>query len=297
MNTHYVLTLYISAIVCAIAHYFLLKRQPKRGAQAVLTLCLGIVLGTACARLIYCLMQVQYIVADGFLATLLSQNVAQLSYYGGCIGVILAVMLSAKITGQKALNALNLYAPAGALMAALARFAEIHLGTLCAGNYIENESFCFFPLAIPNEWEEWYLAVFVLAGISYLVVFVFSWIKFKDHCFLRTVFYLCLPQILWESLRNQSIIWHEFVRLEQLLCMVVMEVILVLYGIWSKGQKKRFLPAVTGLLCAGVFVAVEFALDKSDLPRALSYAIMVLGLCALGFMECLGHRKARKAGW
>ena len=76
--------------------------------------------------------------------------------------------------------------------------------------------------------------------------------------------------------------------------MVCMEVILLLYGLWAgKGTKKRFVPALVGLLCAGVFVALEFALDKTDLPHVLTYSVMILFLGVLAWMECWGFKLSR----
>ncbi|MBR1586468.1 MAG: prolipoprotein diacylglyceryl transferase [Clostridia bacterium] len=285
-----------SALITAGVQFLLAKGMKKRGLLCGLTLVLGTVIGVICARLFSAAAQFEYTLADGVMETLLSDDVGQLSYYGGLTGVCFGVAQAARLTGNRPMAALNAYAPAGALMAALARFGEVFLGMRCAGNLVMTEKLCFFPVAIRNEWDEWYVAVFMLAGLAYLIVFAFSLLKYREKRFVRTLFYLCLPQILLESLRNQSIIWHEFVRMEQLACMVAMEVILVLYGVWAKGQRKRFLPAVAGLACAGVFVAVEFALDKTDLPHLVTYAVMALGLVCLGWMECLGFGNVKKAG-
>ena len=51
--------------------------------------------------------------------------------------------------------------------------------------------------------------------------------------------------------------------------------------------------ALVGLVCAGLFVGVEFALDKTNLPHILTYAVMIAGLAALGVMEHLGFKKIK----
>ena len=297
MNTSYLLGMACSALAAAGTHFLLAGQLKKRGLLCLLTLVFGTALGIVCARLFYCLIEWEYVAAEGFGETLFSDNMEWVSYYGGMAGVIFGAALAALCTGNKPMAALNAYAPAGALMAALARFCEYFLGTICTGKYIEQETWQFFPVAISEDYygsKEWYLAVFVFAGVFYLAAFLLSLLKLREKRFVRTLFYLCLPQIFCESLRSISLIWTQFVRVEQLACMVCMEVILLLYGLWAgKGTKKRFVPALAGLLCAGVFVALEFALDKTDLPHVLTYSVMILFLGVLAWMECWGFKLSR----
>lgn len=300
MNQAYLLFMGGGALIAAGVHFLLAKGMKKRGLLTALTLVFGVLLGAVCARLSFILLKMEDALMDGIWETLVSDNLECVSFFGGAAGVIFGAVLAAKITGNAPLPALNAWAPAGALMAAAARFAEYFLGTLCVGRIIEDEAFQFFPLAMGVDfygYTEWYLAVFSLAGLAYLAVFLVSLLHFKDRRFLRTLFYLCLPQIILESLRNYNrLTWTQFVRVEQLACMVCIEAILVLYGLWTeKGTKRRFLPALVGLGCAGVFVAVEFALDKTSLPHALTYSVMALFLALLGWMEHWGNKQLIKA--
>ena len=59
----------------------------------------------------------------------------------------------------------------------------------------------------------------MLEGLLTLGVFAVCIARFRKHRFLRSLFYLCLIQILCESLRSDSFTWL-FVRVEQLLCML-----------------------------------------------------------------------------
>ena len=294
-----------SALICAGFHFFLTKGLKKRGLLTGLTLLLGVALGAVCAKLLYCALAPQYFLDDvrqfGLWQALVSDDMTKLAFYGGVAGAIFGAALCGVITGNGAMSALNAWAPAGALMAALARFGEGFLGTLGAGRaHMDAEWTHFFLLAVPNSRRTvWYLAVYSLAGLAYLVVCAVSLWRFREKRFVRTLFYLCLPQIMLESLRNMSLIFHEFVRVEQLLCMIVMIVILVLYGVWAgKGQRGRFMPAVLSMLIAGVFVAVEFALDGKlgeSLRYGYPYAVMGLGLIALAALECRGFERLKKA--
>ena len=300
INTNYVFWMANSVLICAVMHYCLAAGLRRCGLLSAVTCVLSTALGVVFARLIYCLIQINYVVYDGFWETVWSGDLSYTSYYGGVAGAILGAWLGAVITGNKPMEALNAWAPAGALMAAQARFAEYFLGTLRAGGYLEDPAVQFFPLAIGNEWGEWYLAVFMLAGLAYLAVFFLSLLRFQKNRFLRTLFYLCLLQIILESLRNQSLIWSEFVRAEQLICMVAVEAILILLGVRLKKKGaafgRAFLPAFVGLLCAGLFVAVEFTVGGKLLATVpgityYAYGVMLLGLAALGALEALWTRK------
>ncbi len=296
INSSYVYWMIGSALICSGVHFLTANGMRKRGILAGLTLVFGFVFGAVFSRLLYIVIQPDYALGNGFIDTLVSEDMGQTSFLGGAMGVIFGAAIAGKCTGNKAIDALNAFAPAGALMAALARFGEHFLGTICAGNYVENEALHFFPLSVSNEWDEWYLAVYIISGIIYLGVFLVSLLKFKNKRFLRTVFYLCLPQIFCESLRNQSLIWSEFIRAEQLICMVLVEAILILHGFRIKNDKSRFWPAVAGLLWAGVFVAVEFAAGGKIFVGSspfFYYGIMVLGLISLGWMEHWLIRKQR----
>lgn len=297
MNSSYLIFMLGSALLTAGVHYFLTGGLKKRGLLTALTFLFGTALSAVFARLGYCLIDIKYVLMDGFQEALFTDNMECASFFCGMAGVILGAVLAAKCTGNRPMRALDAYAPAGALMAALARFGEYFLGTLCVGRMIEDEAFQFFPLAFGVDYgygyTEWYLAVFMLCGIADMIVFLVSLTKFKDKRFLRTLFYLCLPQILFESLRNYNrLTWTQFVRVEQLACMLYIEAVFLLYAFWAgKGTKNRFLPAIVGLICAGVFVGVEFALDKTNLPHVLTYSVMIAGLIVLGVMEHLGFKR------
>ena len=298
LNATYMIWMGVSVLLSGAVHYFLTGSLKKRGLLTCLTLLLGTLLGAVCAKLGYCVIQFEYAMGYGFVDTLISDDMSMMSYYSGMLGVILGALLAAKCTSNQVMPALNAYAPAGALLASLARFGEHFLDMICAGNYVEDEALCFFPFAVSNEWDEWYVAVHLFAGAFYFIIFLASLLKFREKRFLRTLFYLCLVQVFLESLRNQSLIWSQFVRAEQLICMLVVEAILILLGARAKGEMKRFLPAVTGVVCAGIFVAVEFAVGGKlfvGTPIPVFYAVMIAGLLILALMESWLIRRQPKA--
>ncbi len=281
-----------SALLCILLFFFLLKGEEKRLKLCICSLVLGALGGAIFSKMVYYITQIDYMLVAGLWESLLVwDDPSQFSYYGGVLGVCLGIVVAAKAAKLPVMSVLNRFAPCGALMAALARVGEVFLGMLGTGMYLENEALHFFPLAVSNEWDEWYLAVFMMGGLAYTVVFLASLFRFRSHAFLRTVFYLCLPQILLESLRNQGMFWLFCVRVEQIFCMVGLETVLVVYSIKGKGKKNPFAAPILGLLMAAVFVGLEFALDKTDVPRIITYAVMALGLAILGYSENRAFRR------
>ena len=298
MSTAYLLILCGGVLLSACVYCFLNRRDTRTIFRAVLTVLMSSALGLIVCKALYMITQIDYTLAYGFSETLFTLDPLRCSFYGAAAGACLGAALAGKWTGMRPLQALNRFAPAGILMAAVARFGEYFLENKLygCGRYFDIETepfFCRFPISIGNEWDEYYLAVFMLEGICCLAVFALSVFGLKKDRFIRSLFYFCLPQILCESLRRMSFVWHEFVKVEQLLCMLVMEGILLYYALKTpKTQRNRFLPPILGLVAAGIFVAVEFALDKSDLPHLLTYAVMVLGMGLLAFSETLGWKRA-----
>ena len=301
----YLLFIACSSVLCCLL--FMLSAMKalklpagKAAAFSGLVLLLGTVLGLAGAKLLYFLFRFSYILKTGFFAYLFSLNQNELSYYGGVAGVCLAAALAARIMKVKTGKALNAFAAPGALLAALFRFAEYWLGALGTGDYLEQG--LPFPFAVSEVWNpdfpEYYLAVFMLEGMVYLRIALFAFRNRKDRlCFLRTVFYLCIAQIILESMRAQSIRWL-FVRYEQLLCYLIAEGILIWYAFAGRKAGKRNLgAALWGLVVCGLTVLAEYMLDGkisfggADLPPVVIYAFMAWMLLELTVAEHAARKK------
>ena len=303
----YLLFLSGSAVVCFALYALMLKtRNGQSGGQAVLqsAIALGMsaVLGLVGAKLLYFIFRFTYILRLGIGSYFFSLKADELSYYGGMAGVCFGVFLSAGILGRKPVQALNAFAFPGALLAAMARFAEYWLGSLGTGDYLDDP--LPFPLAVSEVWNpdfpEYYLAIFMLEGIVYLRVALFAWQNREDRlCFVRTVFYLCLSQIICESMRAQSIRWL-FVRYEQLLCYLVCEGILIAYAVRGKKQHSgNWQATVFGLVVCGLTVLEEFMLDgkisvgEYGLPPVVIYGCMAWGLLELAACEHKARRRLK----
>ena len=296
MNLQYVIW-FLGSVVLSLGLFAFMNRG-KKGVftQCLLIGALGTVLGAVFAKLVYYLSMIDFMLMQGWLTALVDVNMGTFSYYGGVAGFCLGVVLSARLTRQKPMELLDSFAPAGLLLAALARFGEYFLDGVGIRDMLfwEHPELCFFPLAVSNEYDEWLYAVFMLEGLLTLGVLALCLTRLKKRRFLRSLFYLCLIQILCESLRTDSFTWL-FVKVEQLFCMLGVAGVLLVYCLKSPGVRRRWLPIAYCLLTAGVFVVLEFALNgKIPIPQPVCYGVMIAGMAALGLNESWAFHRMEK---
>ncbi|MBQ7138252.1 MAG: prolipoprotein diacylglyceryl transferase [Clostridia bacterium] len=294
MNLQYVLW-FLGSLVLSLGLFALMNRG-KKGVlpQCLLMGALGTVFGVVLAKLVYYLAMINYMMMYGWLQSLVDVTMGTFSYYGGVAGFCLGVVLTARLTHEKPMALLDAFAPAGVLLAALARFGEFLLEGVGTRDFLywELPEHCFFPLAVSNEYGEWLYAVFMLEGLLTLCVFVLCVTCFRQQRFLRALFYLCLLQILCESLRTDSFTWL-FVKVEQLICMLGLAGVVLVYCIKTPVRGvRRWLPILYCFPVAAVFVVLEFALNgKIPMGKPLCYAIMIAGLVLLSLNEIRAFRR------
>ena len=293
MNLKYVLW-FLGSLVISLGLFAFMNRGKKRmPAQCLLIAILGTALGAILSKLVYYLAMIHFMVMQGWLKSLTDLTMGTFSYYGGVAGFCLGVIAATRLTRCKPTELLNSFAPAGLLLAALARFGEVMLDGvgIRSMRYWEHPDHCFFPLAVSNEYGEWLYAVFMLEGLLTLGILVFCLTRFKKYRFLRSLLYICLIQILCESLRSDSFTWL-FVKVEQLLVMLVIVGILLFYCIKTPGVPRRWLPVIYCFPLAGIFVFLEFVFNgKIVFPHTLGYIIMIAGLIALAVNEIWAFRR------
>lgn len=203
---------------------------------------------------------------------------------GAVLGAMLAAVLAARMTGERSSRLLDALAPAGLLMIALARFAEV-FSDFGWGQVIDDPALCFFPVAAQDMFGQWHGAVFVLEGLLALLVLVAALRRRGDVPGGRFAFALIawsMAQIFCESLRAETLRWG-FVRVQQVQCAVFALAALAVGSVKAGLRGRRLaLPFAAYLLGVALVVGLEYALDKLPMPRALDYAVMALVLAAMG---------------
>lgn len=290
-------TLYALCVVSALALGLLLlawqqKKHHLRADTAEIFALLALPLGLVGARLFYCLSRLA-IYMDMGLGNILRLWDGGYALWGAVGGAVLAALLTAKITKQSAPRLLDALSAPAALTIALCRIAELTNGE-GIGMEVYAPIFQRFPFAVHNaDWEVWFWAICMLEAAAALVILIVLLAKKSgkpgDHAKLFVILY-CASQILLESLRRDQFLRWLFVRVSQLTAVLVLGGMMfwALYR-WAKAPKEQRMPKkhlilnwVTFLVCVGICIGMEFAVDKAAfMPVWLCYTIM--GVCCVIF--------------
>lgn len=260
----------------------------------------SLVFGTVMARISYALLMLELdFEYDGIAAfeQLLWFDIDHVSFFGGAVGVVGGVAMANYLTRREAMSAgMDAFAPFGALLVALFRLGEGFFGSYGTGSILPpNSPFAFFPfaleIAVDGGYSYWGYAIFSLSAVLAILWAAIAFFCLRDRgrpglSFTLTLFFLALPQIFCESLRKRGLFWL-FVHTEQLLCVILLAVLLLFWILKSpqtSSLARRWAPFGVLLLCSGLLIAVEFAIDGKlfDLPHWICYTFMLLVLVTVG---------------
>lgn len=271
------------------------------GVDASLSLCLAAIPGAVLGgRLLYGLTMLESILVDfGGLSFLPQLWQGGFTLFGAVLGGAGTVWLYARATKRKASALWNLLAPGAALTLTVARLAE-YFTSQGLGDYLMDEALCVFPLAVQSAYGDWQLPVFLYEGVAALVMLAVTLAVQRRRGYTAEIFLilLCLSQVLLESLREDEFIRFGFVRFNQLAAAVLLAGVLavrvirqVRIGGWHPWQIIRMAIYAVGI---GVIIALEFALDKSELDNGLLYGVMAATLLIMGAALLCNGRKAEQ---
>ena len=158
-----------------------LKSRGGKPLLALLALPLCVAAGILGAKMLYMLAMMTHYAWEELTAL----NPERMSVFGGAVGVCLGVALAAWWMRSKPLDALDAFAPCGALLLGFVRAAEYGMGYLGAGTYLEDgHLFARFPLGIQDEWGiVWFLSVCTLEALAALGVAVVFFLRNKPAFF------------------------------------------------------------------------------------------------------------------
>lgn len=279
---------------------FLGKKKGLQPARVCLYGVLAAVIGLFLGRAIYCAVRWDWIFLDELgefigIGPFFDVHNGSVNVIGVMCGVLLAAPIVAAVTKEKAAAYLDTAAIPALALFVFARAIE-PLSGQGYGSLIMDERLCFFPLALLNDMGDYSLSVCFIEAVLAALVLAAVWLLQKKVRKPGTLaqyalVLLCLSQILPEALRRDNVLYVLiFARVTHL--GLAFTIGLTLIRLLVQGGKqgldaKSIVLDVIGLAAGiGLCIATIFALDKTNLPKLLVYAVMVLSLLELGFVTC-----------
>lgn len=271
----------------------------------------SILLGTFFAHFLYCLVRAGELLPDpeyGILS-FFCLNRGGFMMYGLFVGILLSCLLTAKITGQKALSLIELSViPLFALVAVI-RFAEpfdglSSIGYQGFGSEVAEEWLQFFPVAylFEPEYEEWYFAVFFYEGVAAVAIAVISGFVKNGRKAITAMTLYAAAQIFFESIRcDEKLCWLSFLRVEQLFSAIVLLLILIYKTVKSESKKGFTARWIFFIILIGIIVFAEFFADKTytvlgvfiQLPCVVCHAMVFACAAALCGIVLTADKKSK----
>lgn len=274
-------------------------------------LVLGLVSGACalvCSHLLFCVVRWGYIINDlgGTAAFLVTFWEGGYTMYGAILGGLLGAFVFAMIRRQPVMSCFDTIVPGMLFLVAAGRYAEQYTLQGMA-SYRAAEALSMLPFASVGEWGDPMLKVYAYEAIVALVALGFWLYSFwkkapAGRAAENGLIVLSTWQIMMESWRGDELIKFGFVCLNMLMAAAVLVAILVpriVRTVKAQGWKPWTIARIVIFLAAiGIVIAIEFALDKSDINNTLLYAVMtaaILGMTASALIGD-GRSEAREKG-
>ncbi len=272
---------------------WLTRGQPRERLAMAWTAVLGLPLGLALARLMYCLLD------PGFAPFISLRNILALrgggfAMYGALIGAVLAAWLSAKLTEVPAAGLLDRLAPALAAFLGPARLGE-GFTALGISRPLTTPLLANSFLAFRDEYDA-YLRTYLLeaAVAAILLAILLRYLRTKPrpgNTFLLFGLLYGLTQTLMESLRYDGHLRYSFVGVQQVLSAVLFSLVILRLALRHiRGGYGARLPAFAMASLAvtlPALVGIEFLIDRSELGKLFSYLLYLLALAIPGVLGIL----------
>lgn len=269
-------------------------RKIRRGGGALYAL-LGALLGLVLGRTVYCAVRWEWLFYDGMgnfagIAPFFDFTQGGVNVIGVLLGVLLAAPLTGRLTKTGAARYLDAASVPGLFLFSYARFIE-PLSGQGFGDLLFNESLCFFPLALENEFGDFSLSVcFIEGALALVLAIVLLCLRGRFRrvgtLTLLSLALLSALQIMPETLRVDDVLFvFIFARVSQIGFAVLFFCALaaaLLHG-KRRGLSTKMIVIEAGLLLLGIGICIlaEFALDKTMISHALIFAVMIVTLAAM----------------
>lgn len=272
----------------------------KRGVGALNGIMMALMSGVmalVCSHVLYCIVRWSYIINDlgGSPAFIWELWQGGYTMYGAIFGALLGVLLFARIGKLQAAPLMDVAVPAIAVAVMLGRVGDAFINQ-GVGSYVANEALAMLPFVTLNEWDEAQLLVRVyeaiMAGAAALAALLVLRKGPAGRAAETGLTLISIGQIIFDSWRGDELIKFGFVRLNMIMAAVTLGFIIVtrIVRCVRNGGAKRWsiTRSVIFGACAGIVIAIEFALDKSTINNTLLYGVMAATLAAMTASVLIG---------
>lgn len=270
--------------VAAITLLFLLGRKlPRLHAALCWTAALAVPFGLICARLVYCLVNINYYLnAISAPEAMLNIWEGGLSLCGALAGVVLAGVIGAKLTRTPIGATLYACFPALYSLAGIAAVACM-VAKVGFGPELPVSFFTIEIGGVPRLFTAWLRIIIPSAVMLIVAPHVKKSALPAGHRFAVYAFLYGSVMILLESLRRDGHMVWGFVHAEMVFDLCIMLPALLYL---ARTKKRILLSLLATAVLAGAVVALEFALDRSNIGDGLLYAVYAALLGGYVFMGC-----------
>ena len=296
----YGLHIAIGILAMTIALWIITKQENTKKGTVLLIVLTGTIIGGVFSRLFFCLMDQSlgsmipfkywfYISGGGWSMT------------GLIAGFFFAAWISAKISRQEVEKILDFTACTFPLLMIAERLGERLIDDFNMSRPLGENVLTNSFLVCQGEYEN-YLRTYYLCAAGAFILFlclnILNSHKHQDGEIWIDFLLVCgAGGVILESLRYDYFLSITFVHLQQVCFALMLLTGTIIAAVRVKTQKTvlRFIAPVSVLLAAGAVIAIEFAIDRSDINNLLLYAVMVLVLSvpvALGMK--LNYKKGQE---
>lgn len=195
------------------------------------------------------------------------------AFAGACLGAVLAAK-AVHLSPRLMLDAVGLGFPAAAVAA---RLAEIGTG-LGEGREVT----CWIPPLAPEGYDGYLHPVFLYEALAALVIFLLLLALSRSHhqlphegdLLLMSLLLYGICEIFLESLKDDGHMVVHFVRIQQVLALLMVLITMVIWARRVSNRKTVVLSTCLTLICIGLAVFSEFGVDRWG-NRLLAYGLML----------------------
>ncbi len=277
----YGLFVFLGGLCSLFLFHMCTKKSGLKEGTSVLSYAFILPLGLVFARIVYTLLDTNFLPLFSLKAFFMFQG-GGYSMYGMMLGAFLALYIVSKIQKTSYVKLLANFMPALFLFIFFERMGE-QFTALGISRPLVYDTLKNTFLAQSSSYDS-YLKTWLLESVCALVlshVSLIMLLKHKDSdstLFQKSALLYLSFQVLFESLRYDQHMRYGFIGFQHVISMVLFSVLVILIAVKSKKTHKKLalISLVYMPLSALVLIFIEFKIDRSNINKFLLYALYTL---------------------